>query len=135
MKGEVRREELSPTYTRLPVATAGSEFAPIETALGDVPLCPVDVFRALRAGAKREPNGSLSQCNSYTSMLRRLQRLMAKTTIVKDGTERSIRSTQRGWPQSPTFLSRALTLRSSAQQLDRWDQLRGVGTSIKVQPV
>ena len=67
MQGEVRRVELAPTYMRLSVGAPGGDFSPIKTPQGDVPLCLVEVFKALRGHAKRAQNDYLGR-----PMLRRV---------------------------------------------------------------
>jgi hypothetical protein len=138
MKGERRREELTPVFESLPVAFLRANFPPLFTPLGEIPLDPVRAFRALRERAVKANSANLAICPTARKMLRRLADLLKAAGIqnASPGRRRAFYTLHSTRVAAVCYLLKAGLAETAISTLANWtsDQIQRYGRRMMLDP-
>ena len=140
LKGQKRKRTLAPVFRRLPEQQPTSHFAPLQTARGQIVLCPVFVFRLLRAKATVVSAEFVAQCKNatYKTMWRLLDVLLTKAKVEQHapGRDRKLFSMHSTRVAAVCYLLRAGLTETVVKALADWtsDQVARYGRRLILDP-
>ena len=130
LKWEVRHEEVSMVFERLPPARPGSPLAPIVSPYGSIPLDPVLAFRMYRAWIQK--NTHVQRIQVYDTLLRSIHRLVTQSGMENHrvGRERALYTPHSTRVAGVCYLLKAGLEPNVISVLANWssDQIRRYGT-------